>query len=321
MKDSMTDLKIYPILYAAQRSGLSKALIRAWEKRYQAVNPIRSHSNRRLYSETDVTRLQLLKKAVDAGHNISRVANLPSASLLRLINVNEPADADASKIGHYHTDAAYFCNAAVESVIQLNSSELRRTLEQASVHLTKLQLINTVIVPVCRKIGELWRRGDLKIINEHLATPVIRSVMWNLMDSLEVAPEAPRIVIATPLSHRHELGALAVAIIARESGWRSSYFGSNLPAEEIVAAALSTNARAVALSITFSLDQHQLADEVKKVRHLLSNDIILFIGGQGAPSIIKQLDDDNLQLLVDLESLSMALDNLLRRGYRQRVDN
>jgi methanogenic corrinoid protein MtbC1 len=258
---------------------------------------------------------------VDSGHRISQVANLPSEDLLRLINANKPANAAIQSPSSLPTDAAYFFRRALKSVLQLKSNELRRTLEQASVHLTKIQLINTVIVPLCKRMGELWRRGDLKIINEHLATPVIRSVMWNLMDSLEVSPEAPRIVIATPLNHRHELGALAVALIVRESGWRSCYFGANLPADEIAAAVISTDARAVALSLTFSLNQRQLVKEAKKLRHLLSEEITLFIGGQGAPSIINEIDNDNVHLLVDLESFSVALDNLLRRGYKQRVDN
>lgn len=313
--------KICSIKFAAQRAGLSPALIRVWERRYGAVSPARTPSNRRLYSESDVLRLQLLKKAVDAGHSISQVANFSSDALLRLINANMPAG-EAAKVDLLQpTDATTFYDAALKSVLQLNSSGLRNALEQASVHLTKLQLINGVIVPLCKKIGELWRRGDLKIINEHLATPVIRSVMWNLIDSLEGSPEAPRIVVATPLNHRHELGALALALVARESGWRSLYFGSNLPADEIAAAVISTSAQAVALSITFSLDQCQVANEVKKLRHLLSKDIIIFVGGQGAPSIIDQLDNDNVQLLADLESLSVALDNLLRRGFKQRVDN
>ncbi|MBW2486733.1 MAG: MerR family transcriptional regulator [Deltaproteobacteria bacterium] len=321
MKNQIPVKKIYTITLVARRCGLSTAIIRAWEQRYQAVRPKRSSSNRRLYSEKDILRLQLLKRAVDSGHRISQVANLPSEELLRLINANKSVNAAIQSCSSLSTDADYFFKRALKSVLQLNSSELKRTLEQASVHLTKLQLINTVIVPLGKRIGELWRRGNLKIINEHLATPVIRSVMWNLMDSLEVAPEAPRIVIATPLNHRHEMGALAISLIARESGWRSCYFGANLPADEIAAAVISTDARAVALSITFSLDQRQLVDEVKKLRHLLSKDITVFVGGQGAPSIIDEIDNENVQLLVDLESLSVALDNLLRRGYKQRVDN
>jgi methylmalonyl-CoA mutase cobalamin-binding subunit len=126
---------------------------------------------------------------------------------------------------------------------------------------------------------------------------------------------APRIVIATPLNHRHDLGALAIALIAREAGWRSLFFGSNLPADEIAAAVNRTKARAVALSITFSLDYQKLVEEIKKLRRYLGSDIAIFIGGQGAASIIDHPDINNVQLLSSLEGLNTALDNLLNHGH------
>ena len=75
---------IYTIRYVSQRTGLSSHVIRAWEKRYEAVVPHRSPKNRRLYSEEDVQRLQLLKGATDAGHSISQVAQLDSKELQNL---------------------------------------------------------------------------------------------------------------------------------------------------------------------------------------------------------------------------------------------
>ena len=75
---------VYAIRYVSQRTGLTSHVIRAWEKRYQAVVPRRSAKNRRLYSENDVQRLQLLKRVTDEGHNISHVAKLDSSELLEL---------------------------------------------------------------------------------------------------------------------------------------------------------------------------------------------------------------------------------------------
>ena len=75
---------IYTIRYVSQRTGLTSHVIRAWEKRYKAVVPYRSPKNRRLYSEEDVQRLQLLKSATDAGHSISQVAQLDSKELADL---------------------------------------------------------------------------------------------------------------------------------------------------------------------------------------------------------------------------------------------
>jgi DNA-binding transcriptional MerR regulator/methylmalonyl-CoA mutase cobalamin-binding subunit len=313
MKNATEDISIYPIGYVAQCTELSTHLIRIWEKRYCAIVPKRTDSNRRLFSKAEIKRLQLLKQAVEAGHSISQISNLSSEELMRLIDDN------SSNSGLYLvntrklTDAPYFLQISFDSITQLNADGLERALDEAAVHLPKLELINSVIVPLLKKVGDLWRQGELKIIYEHMATPIIRSLLWNLLRSTEVSKVAPHIVIATPVNHKHELGALAIALIARESGWRSLYLGPSLPADEIAAAASLSNASAVALSITFSYDHQQLVEEVKKLRRFLSNDTTLFIGGQDASTFSDRFDELNVQLLDSLDNLKLALDNLLKR--------
>ena len=51
----------HPIQVVSRRTGLSQDVIRVWERRYHAVTPERSPTNRRLYSDDDVRRLALLR--------------------------------------------------------------------------------------------------------------------------------------------------------------------------------------------------------------------------------------------------------------------
>jgi len=73
---AMEDREIYTIRYVSIRTGLKPHVLRAWEKRYDAVCPRRNETNRRLYSNSDIRRLQLLRRAVQSGHSISQVAAL-----------------------------------------------------------------------------------------------------------------------------------------------------------------------------------------------------------------------------------------------------
>ena len=75
---------LYRIGLVARLSGLTTHVIRAWERRYDAVRPRRSSGGARLYADADVERLCLLKRALDAGHTIGRVAQLSTGALLRL---------------------------------------------------------------------------------------------------------------------------------------------------------------------------------------------------------------------------------------------
>ena len=54
----------HPIQIVARRTGLSVDVIRAWERRYNAVTPTRTETGRRLYSNNDVKKLCTLEEAL-----------------------------------------------------------------------------------------------------------------------------------------------------------------------------------------------------------------------------------------------------------------
>jgi DNA-binding transcriptional MerR regulator/methylmalonyl-CoA mutase cobalamin-binding subunit len=302
---------VYPIRYVAQQTGLSTHVIRIWEKRYQAVVPKRTETNRRMFCGKDIDRLKMLKTGVKIGHSISQIAGLSSEDLMELVKLDVPAASEVSTARESASlDTAYFYDRSLSTVLNFDAKGLESVLDRAAVHLSKLELIKAVIEPLCQKIGELWEHGELKVINEHMTTTVIRSFLWNLLRSAEVSETSPKIVIATPAGHQHELGALAIALIACESNWQSLYFGPSLPAEEIAAAVAYADARAVALSITYYEDSHQLNLEIKKLRRYLGDDITIFIGGQGASPLAGFFDGPEMQILKDVDSFRIAIDNL-----------
>jgi hypothetical protein len=81
-----------------------------------------------------------------------------------------------------------------------------------SMEMSRQAFLQSVILPLFDKIGELWRVGKMKIINEHMASLIVRSILWDMLRSVEIAKEAPRIVVATPVGHWHEFGALGLGI-------------------------------------------------------------------------------------------------------------
>jgi DNA-binding transcriptional MerR regulator/methylmalonyl-CoA mutase cobalamin-binding subunit len=306
---------VYPIRYVAQQTGLSTHLIRVWEKRYRAIVPRRTESNQRMFCESDIERLKMLKTAVKLGHSISQIAGLSVEELMEIVKLDLP-DASgaftAREPASSSLDAAYFCDRALSAVLNFDAKALESVLDRAAVHLSKWELIRDVIEPLCRKIGELWEDGELKIINEHMTSTVIQSFLWNLLRSVGVSETSPKIIIATPSGHQHELGALAVALIAGESNWQALYFGPSLPAEEIAAAVAYADARAVALSITYDEDSHKLILEIEKLRRYLDDETTIFIGGRAASPLVEFFKANGIQFLNDVESFRTALDRLRR---------
>ena len=305
---------VYAIRYVSQRTGLTPHVIRAWEKRYQAVVPFRSPKNRRLYSEDDVQRLLLLKRVADGGHNISHIAKLDSSELLELAQQKASMTPWALNNNGRHLQqkaAQDYRSECLSAVINLDPDRLNQSYDQAAVDLTRSALLKEVIVPLFEEIGNLWRNGSLKIINEHMATSVTRTLLLNMLRATAVSDSAPRMVIATAVGQWHDMGALTVALTAAEYGWHPLYYGPNLPVEEIAAAVKQSSARAVAISITHLLDQHPLVSELRKLRRYIGNDLIVFLGGQavsGHPQIIEEI---NAKHIPNIDQLSEELNSVL----------
>jgi DNA-binding transcriptional MerR regulator/methylmalonyl-CoA mutase cobalamin-binding subunit len=300
----------HPIGVVARRTGLKPDLIRAWERRYGAVAPGRTQTRRRFYSDEDIERLLLLRRVVSSGRGISQVAGLSNPELAALIET-EPAAAayarpSAAPVEIDEVAEAFFsrCLAAAQ---RLDARELELELDRASLLFSRTHLIERVLVPLMRRIGDLWHQGALRPIHEHMASSVVRSFLGGMSGAYHPEVSAPHLVVTTPARQRHELGALLAAATAAGEGWQVTYLGPDLPPEEIAAAALQKGARAVALSITYPPDDPMLVDDLRRLRRLLGPHAILIIGGRACPAYSAVLQEIGAIRMEDLASLRREL--------------
>jgi len=274
---------LFPIGYVSRVTGLSAHVIRVWQRRYGLVDPQRSATNRRLYSQRDIELLSLAKKAVDTGLSISSAAHRGIAGLKSLVESGPPALTSSlhpGAVGQPSDPALYF-DEALAAVLALDRAGLGRCLRQAAVALPKTLVLTEVVGHLLERIGSLWAEGRLRIINEHMATTVIRSFLWDLLHQCLPGPGTSAMVVATPSGQWCELGALMAAVIGADRGWDVHYFGPNLPGQEIAAAAIQTKARAVALSVAFAAEPSWLIRELDPLAKVLPAEVAVFIGGSG----------------------------------------
>lgn len=268
----------------SRRTGLKPDVIRAWERRYGAVEPSRTSTNRRFYTDEQLERLILLREATLAGRQIGQVADLPTEELREMVAADQvamgrfPKTLPLSEEGVAGKHLAS-CLAAVQ---RLDPQDLQFELERSTVKLSQPELLDEVLVPLIVKIGELWEQGRLRVAHEHVASAVVGSFLSNLKNSVVPSPMAPTLVVAAPSRQHHELGALLVAATAVTEGWRVLHLGPDSPIEEIAAAALLKGARAVALSIVYPGDDPLLGVDLKKLRHLIGDEIPILLGGRAA---------------------------------------
>lgn len=303
----------YLIGTVSKRSGVKSDLVRAWERRYQAVTPIRTAGGHRVYTDQDIARLKLLNQATNHGHSISQIAQFSLDELKKLLQQEDTQ----THIGHavlLTGDKKFLAEDYIEkcyaAVLAFDAKTLESHFENAIVELRSQAFIEDLLTPLLTRIGERWKMGELRPIHEHMTSAVIRSLTYILRNNNPCPDHAPRMIVSTPIGQFHELGALLAAIMAELSGWQVTYLGTNLPAEEIAAAVKYTHAKAVTISISFNADDHIVPKEIRRLRKLIGNDVALIVGGRAACYYEAVLDEVGVLKIQNYEHFRVILDQL-----------
>ncbi len=303
----------HPIKVVCHRTSLTAHVIRVWEKRYGLICCSRTLSNRRLYSDEEIERLRLLKILTDCGHRISQIAclTLDELHLLQKKSLPTPAAATPSDGHEYdHATPDQCLEGCLEAVNNLEAPTLAQLLDDARVRYGQRTTLLRVIAPLIYEVGERWRKGEMRVSHEHLATCAVRDYV-GLGSRTQTCPaNAPELVVATPSGQVHEVGALLAAAAARDVGWRVTYLGPSLPAEEIVSCVNARKAKAVALSVVYPSDDPNVPVELTNLRRLLPQHVAVLIGGRAAYGYHQAVRVPDIRLVNGLAEIEQALDEI-----------
>lgn len=295
----------HPIGVVARRTAIPPDLLRAWEKRYGAVTPQRTVTGRRLYTDEDIQRLRLLKTLVEGRRRISDVAGLPLESLKSLAK-EDAREAVVPAQPRPRPPAAkpeQLLHDALDAVAALDRQRLVEVLNDAAVAFPPARVRQDLLVPLLQTIGERWQEGSMRIAQEHMASALVRAFLSAAGGPPDPAQNRPVAVVTTPSGHQHEIGALLAAATAKEAGWDVIYLGSELPAEEVAAAALQSQATAVLFSVIFPVRDAATAEELRRVRRYLGAGYPILVGGRAAPSYDEVLTEIGAVAIENLSEL------------------
>ncbi len=301
MKESHHALRV-----VTRRTGLSAHVVRAWEKRYGAVMPHRTATNRRMYSDAEIERLTLLRLATAAGHGIGGIANLPLARLKLLVAQAEPD----GRTGKIISLPESFQESGLAAVREMDGRRFEAALQRALVALGHQGLLQRVVAPLAQTIGELWHAGEVTAAHEHFLSASLKVFLGQLARQFAPPENAPGLIVTTPAGQLHELGALIANTAAAHRGWRTIYLGTSLPAAEIAGAAAQNRTKAVALSIVYPEDDPGLAEELLSLRRFLPEKIKILAGGRAAAAYRETLTRIGAIQTEDLDEFCRQLDAL-----------
>ena len=310
MKEDLSAKPRHLIQVVNRRTGLSSDVIRVWEKRYQAVVSHRNDTNRRLYSDKDIDKLTLLKRAIAAGRRIGDVAALSYDDLFELVMGDESNAAVGYKRPSTGTIMELF-DESISCIKEMNSWKLDNVLSNAVAILNTNDFLIEFIKPLSNYIQDECSRGSIRYAQEKMSKLCIRTCLNNLYLRLRSSKEdCPRLVIASLLSEHESLDTIMHLIVAQNVGWDITYIGNGVPHDEITYAATNVRAQLVVLAINNPRD---IARKIYEIKHIRDNaekteDIIL-IGSQS--NEYKQLTNQlNINITNDLTGFRLTLERL-----------
>lgn len=288
------DEAVYAPQAVSRLTGLTAHCLRAWERRYGAIRPARTPGGARRYSERDVRRLRLLRRAVDAGHPISQVAPLDDAALTQRLTALDTPEAPTPGPG----DRAI--SDVMAAARELDVARLDRVLALHLATLGTTDFVSRVAVPLLHHIGEEWAAGRLTPAEEHATSAALRTLLGNTLRRDQREATGPCIVFSTPAGERHELGSLMAAAYAGGLGAHAVFIGADLPSDDLARSALRLSADVIALGVA-GVEPERVREEVENLRAALPHDVRILAGGCGA----QQLHDvPGVEILSRLEELA-----------------
>ena len=262
---------MYSVKAVSLATGISPETLRAWERRYGAVKPVREPNGRRAYAHEDVERLRKLKKLSELGHAISRLAPLSQQELDDLCS---ELDSEISANG-----TAKMVERLLDATERFDEAACDEVLAQAICVLPPKKLVAELLSPALVQAGTRWHAGELSIGQEHLLSTRIRRLIMSLLNSYRNRNDSRPVIFATHSGEMHTFGSLFAAYIAASLGVRTTYLDHHLPPIELDELARKLKARAVALSLVDQRSKDEALAQLSTLCELAKGDYGVWTGG------------------------------------------
>jgi DNA-binding transcriptional MerR regulator/methylmalonyl-CoA mutase cobalamin-binding subunit len=280
-----------------RETGLSKDVLRMWERRYGFPTPERDRFGERVYPSEQVERLRSIKRLMDAGFRPGKLIHQAPEELERLAGRRAQVPLEESCAGLREELRAV--------LIAHDSGALQRRLAQMVAKQGIQQFVLNTMAPLNREIGEAWMRGELAVFEEHLYTEQIQAVLRGSINALPAKQGAPRILLTTFPEEQHGLGLLMVEALLAPEGAACISLGTQTPLGDIALAAAAHHADIVALSFSGAFPLRAAQEGLAALSSRLPREIEIWAGGELA-SRLRRLPP-GVRALEDLDGTLGAL--------------
>lgn len=254
--------------------GLSKDVLRVWERRYGFPVPDRDANGERLYPAGQVLRLRLIKRMMDQGHRPGRLLSASVSELEALAASCQDSRAAEASAGSDGLDKL------LVFIRQHQAAAFLQAMQQRLARQGLRLFVQDTVAPLTVQVGLAWEQGRLQVFEEHLFTELTARVLRQAIAAVPGGSE-PKVLLTTLPKESHGMGLLMLEAVLSLEGAQCIPLGTQMPLLEIVDAVAAHQVDVVALSFSAAFPVRQVPALLEQLRAALSNKTELWAGGAG----------------------------------------
>ncbi|HZH24499.1 MAG TPA: cobalamin B12-binding domain-containing protein [Solirubrobacteraceae bacterium] len=261
----------------SRRLGVGTDRLRAWERRYGLLRPLRTPGGFRLYSREDEQRVREMQAQLARGLSAAQAAEVvvaawqPTASLA-------PSDDLRARLA--------------AALAGFDDVEANAVLDRLFAVLGPERVMRDIIYPHLRALGEAWERGEIEVGQEHFASNLLQSRLLGLLAARGIGV-GPRAVLACAPGDQHSLGLTGLAVALRNRAWRVTYLGADTPLADVARAVETLTPQLVVLSSTMA---HNLTPFEEELRALAASVRLALAGAGVSPALAEAVGAELLEM-------------------------
>ena len=254
----------------SRRSGVSPELLRAWERRYGLLDPIRSPGGLRLYSLADLERVRVMQQHLADGLAAAEAA----AAAVR-------APGESTKVaGTARESPVAAVDQLAAALEEFDEPRAQAIFDRLLAEVTLDVFLSEIVMPYLRDLGARWERREVTVAQEHFASNVVRGRLLGIARGWGRGV-GPRALLACAPGEQHELGLIAFGLALRTHGWRIEYLGADTPLDTIRGVANTLDVDLVVVTAVTPERIGELVTELRQISHVRR----LAVGGAGAEGL------------------------------------
>ena len=277
---------MYTIKRAAELTGVPAATLRAWERRYELVEPRRTDAGYRIYDEESLDRIRDMAALLADGWSASNAAAEVSRRRLSagpgtVTTPPSPAGPPPSGVDappESPADGASATARLVAAAAALDPAGVARVLDERFALTSFEHVVDDWLMPALEEVGRAWADGRISVAGEHLVAHAVLRRLAGAYDAAASLSRGPTVIIGLPAGVHHELGIFAFAVALRRLGANTVHLGADLPSPAWSAALGVHGARCAVLSAP-GPDDVPAAQELVDTLRSSHDTLPVFVGG------------------------------------------